>query len=243
MAHTPTPEPQPASLPGTGRTGDLTKPFPSAVLERRTTQHFVNEPIPAAFLDAILRLGLAAPSVYNLQPWRFVVAQEKETKARLQRALHDDLGVANAGAVIVAFGLRDNAGENARELYLEAAERGAETLDDVDESARMALDYVTTVPTDVWLTRQTMVALTTMMLAAETYGFNTALIEACDHHAIRETLGLPSDAEVVALLAVGHADGPTRPYPGRMALDEVVSSERFGTPFGAAANIDQERGP
>jgi nitroreductase len=84
---------------------------------------------------------------------------------------------------------------------------------------------------NVWVNRHTMIAVTTMMLAAEAYGFDTAPMEGFDPEAVKREFDIPDEAEVVALLAIGRAKSPDKPYPGRFALDRIVYSERFGRPW------------
>jgi nitroreductase len=77
----------------------------------------------------------------------------------------------------------------------------------------------------VWLSRHTMIAVTTMMLVAEAYGLDTAPMEGFDPDAVKRALGLPEEAEVVALLALGFAREPGKIYGGRFALEEIVHEE------------------
>jgi nitroreductase len=76
-----------------------------------------------------------------------------------------------------------------------------------------------------------MIALTTMMLVAETYGLDTAPMEGFDPAAVGREFGLPENAEVIALLAVGFGKDPDKPYGGRFGLSEIVSDEHFGKPW------------
>ncbi|HXC36243.1 MAG TPA: nitroreductase family protein, partial [Candidatus Acidoferrales bacterium] len=84
------------------------------------------------------------------------------------------------------------------------------------------------IPQPVWLNRHTMIAFTTMMLMAETYGLDTAPMEGFDPEAVKREFNLPDDAEVVALMAIGFAKELDKPYAGRLALDEFVFNERYG---------------
>jgi nitroreductase len=96
-----------------------------------------------------------------------------------------------------------------------------------------AFQFLETLPMDVWVNRHTMIALTTMMHAAEVYGFDTAPMEGFDPAAVKREFAIPDEAEVVALLAIGKMTPPDRPYPGRFPLSEVVFAERFGEPWKA----------
>jgi len=48
--------------------------------------------------------------------------------------------------------------------------------------------------------------------------------------------GLPESAEVVALLAIGFAEEPDKPYGGRLELAEIVHDEHFGRPWPGQKN-------
>jgi hypothetical protein len=73
-----------------------------------------------------------------------------------------------------------------------------------------------------------MIAVTTMMLVAESYGLDTAPMEGFDPQAVAREFGLPGNAEVVALLAIGFAREPDKKYTGRFALSEIVHEEQYG---------------
>ena len=62
----------------------MQKSLAQAIRDRRATPSFDGEPIPAGDLRQILDAGLAAPSGYNMQPWRFVVVQHPEQRKRLR---------------------------------------------------------------------------------------------------------------------------------------------------------------
>lgn len=53
---------------------------------RRTVRAYSERPIPTGVLEDCLRAAGTAPSGANLQPWRFVVVQDAETKRRIREA-------------------------------------------------------------------------------------------------------------------------------------------------------------
>jgi coenzyme F420-0:L-glutamate ligase/coenzyme F420-1:gamma-L-glutamate ligase len=57
---------------------------------RRSVRHFLHRPVPEEALERILETTTYAPSAHNRQPWRFVIIQSLEAKARLA----DQLGAA-----------------------------------------------------------------------------------------------------------------------------------------------------
>src|SRR5207245_5691333 len=80
------------------------KPFSRAIQERRATRHYEPTAVQEDDLRRILEAGLAAPSGYNLQPWRFVVVRDPEQRKRLRKAAMGQSKIEEAPAVIVACG-------------------------------------------------------------------------------------------------------------------------------------------
>ena len=224
---------KPANVPQTQPDGSPLKPITQVLLERRATSNFTDEPVPEEYLDAILRLGTQAPSGYNLQPWRFVVVREPENRRRLQQVAFNQPKVGEAPVVVIAVGMKEDWKRTADEVFREGAERGAGKVEEWEryrDSAFGFLDNMQHMPT--WVNRHTMIALTTMMLVAEAYGFDTAPMEGFDAAAVKREFGLPDEAEVVALLAVGRMRPPEKPYGGRLELSRVAFAERYGEGWG-----------
>ena len=80
------------------------KPLSSVIESRRATPSFEEVPIHSADLEKIIRAGLAAPSGYNLQPWRFIVVRDRDQKKKLRAAAFNQPKVEEASVVIVACG-------------------------------------------------------------------------------------------------------------------------------------------
>ena len=220
---------KPTNLPAKQWNGEPLKPITQAVIERRATIHFKSDPIPDEYLEAILKIAAQAPSGYNLQPWRFIVVRDAENRQRLQKVAFNQPKVAEAPVVIIALGMKEEWKERAGEVFKEGAERGAGKVDAWEKARDGALKFLTTGQSmPVWVNRHTMIAVTTMMLAAEAYGFDTAPMEGFDAAGVKREFGIPDEAEVVSLLAIGRAAEPDKAYPGRFSLDRIVFSERYG---------------
>ena len=227
-------EDKPTNYPEARPDGSPLKPITDVLLERRATNAFTDEEVPAEYLEAILRFGAQAPSGYNLQPWRFVVVRDPENRRRLQQVAFNQAKVGQAPVVIVAVGMREEWKATADEVLREGARRGAGSPEAVEGYKQQAVGFVSSMDAGLWVNRHTMIALTTMMLVAEAYGFDTAPMEGFDAAAVKREFGLPEEAEVVALLAVGRARQPDKPYTGRFPLERIVYAERFGQRWGAS---------
>jgi len=220
---------KPLNFPASQPDGSPLKPITQVLLDRRATMRFKpDEPVPDEFLYAILSFGAQSPSGYNLQPWRFIVVRDEENRRRLRRAAMNQAKVAEAPVVIIAVGVKSDLEQRADQVLREGARRGAGKFEDVENAKRGATKFLSTIPLDVWLNRHTMIAVTTMMLVAESYGFDTAPMEGFDPAAVKREFGIPAEDEVVALLAVGRAEKPEKAYPGRFPVEQTVFSERYG---------------
>lgn len=219
---------KPEAIPMNVADGTPLKPITQVLLERRATAHFKSDDVPEAYLNAMLQLAAQAPSGYNLQPWRFIVVRDAENRKRLQKVAFNQPKVAEAPVVIIAIGMKEDWKRTADEVFDEGAKRGAGKPEHVARYKQGAFDFLAHQPMDVWVNRHTMIAVTTMMLVAEAYGFDTAPMEGFDAAGVKREFGIPDEAEVVALLAIGRAQLPDKPYTGRFSLDRIVFSERFG---------------
>ena len=222
---------KPTNFPTTRPDGSPLKPITEVLLERRATNSFTDEEVPEEYLRAILELGTQAPSGYNLQPWRFVVVRDAENRQRLQQVAFNQPKVGQAPVVIIAVGMKEEWKERADEVFREGAERGMGKPENAEKAAQGAIQFISTLDPALWVNRHTMIAVTTMMLVAEAYGFDTAPMEGFDPAAVKREFGIPDEAEVVALLAIGRAQTPDKPYTGRFPLERIVFEERFGQPW------------
>ncbi len=173
---------KPTNLPTSQPDGKPLKPIPEVILNRRATNHFKSDAVPDEVLEAILKLGAQAPSGYNLQPWRFIVVRDEENRKRLQQVAFGQPKVAEAPVVIIALGMMEEWKEHADEVFKEGAERGAGQVETWKQHRDGAFQFLTTQQSmPVWVNRHTMIAVTTMMLVAESYGFDTAPMEGFGH--------------------------------------------------------------
>jgi nitroreductase len=221
---------KPSEFPRRRGDGGELRPLPELLLHRRATRSFKSDPVPDEYLRAILALGTQAPSGYNLQPWRFIVVSTPENRQRLMRAAFNQPKIGEAPVVIVALGMKNEWKALAEEVFREGAERRAGSRD-WQKYMETAMGFLGTQSMNAWVTKHTMIAFTTMMYVAEAYGFDTAPMEGFDAAAVKREFAVPDEAEVIALLAIGYAQGEDKPYGGRFELPRVVFAEKYGQPL------------
>jgi nitroreductase len=214
------------------------KVLSQAIQERRATNNFEDVPIPEADLQKIVRAGLEAPSGYNLQPWRFVVVHSREQKKKLREAAFGQPKVEEASAVIVACGDPDGwKNGDLEEMLKLAKEHGFGGSPEHDAARKSVSGFLGSPPGKagavepsfgLWVNRQVMIALTTMMWMAEALGYDTAPMEGFLEDKTKDLLKIPQRVRVVALLAVGRRKGPDKPYGGRFDPSRTVFGDEWG---------------
>ena len=79
------------------------------IIARRSVRKFRKDPVPEAALARILEAARLAPSGKNLQPWKFIVVRDSETRKKLAAASANQTFLASAPVVIAACGFPDEA--------------------------------------------------------------------------------------------------------------------------------------
>lgn len=77
-------------------------PVYNTILARRSIRKFTEKPVEHVKIELLLRAAMAAPSACNLQPWTFIVVDEKGTLDQVKQATGQ--GHYNAPLAIVLCG-------------------------------------------------------------------------------------------------------------------------------------------
>lgn len=209
------------------------KSLQDAIRERRSTPSFDGRDIPAEDIRTILEAGIAAPSGYNVQPWRFVVVQSPEQKKRLRAACFNQAKVEEAPVVIACCGDADSWRRDADEI-VRMGQAGGMSEGYAAQLKSYVESYLLSLNTDQmhgWLNKQVTYAATYMLLTAEVMGYDTAAMEGFEEDKVREALRLPLSYWVVSLLAIGHLKGSDKYHGGRFDLNHTCFAEEFGRPL------------
>jgi nitroreductase len=211
---------------------EMEKTLSRAITERRASPSFDGSPIPDADLIKILRAALQAPSSYNLQPWRFIVVRSPEQKKKLRAASYNQAKVEEASVMIVACGDADGWRSGDLDEMLRLGRLGGMPENYAEQAKSTIPNYLSNHPNmPLWLTRQVMLAFTHMMLMAEVMGYDTAPMEGFEQDKVHEVLRLPMSYWVVALLGIGHLQGPDKFNGSRFEMSHTVFGEEFGKPL------------
>jgi nitroreductase len=205
------------------------KKLSNLVRERRATSSFSPSPVPKEDLQKILQAGLEAPSSYNMQPWRFIVVRDPQQRRKLRVAAMNQEQVERAPVVIVACGDIEGWKEDLEEVIRIGRSRGFDNESRIDGKRKSVIKDLGSHPNmAMWVTKQTMIAATTMMWMAEALGYDTGPMEGFDEDQVREVLGIPKHVRAIFLLAIGRLEGEDGRNPGRLPASRTVFAERYG---------------
>ena len=170
------------------------------------------------------------PSSYGLQPWRFVVVTDAETRAKLRPASWNQSQVTDCSHYVV-FACRGKFGAADIDRYVKriAEVRGvaAESLARYrDAMVRDLVEGPRSKAIDEWVALQTYIALGNFMTAAAVAGIDTCPMEGIEPLKYDEILGLPAEGcRTAVACAAGYraADDKYAAAPKvRYPVDDVI---------------------
>lgn len=199
-----------------------------AILARRDIRVFLPDKLPDDVVDRILRAGHHGPSVGYMQPWNFVVIQDKQVLRALQAVVEKE---------------RIRAGEPypdaKRDYYLRLKVEGLVeapiticVTNDPTRGGPHVLGRNTIPETDLM---STACAIENMWLAARAEGVAMGWVSIYEKDDVRKILGIPDHVDPAALLTIGYTPHfPEIPlleragWGTRRDFAEVVFANRWG---------------
>jgi len=168
---------------------------------RRSIRKFEATPIPREHMQEILRVTGLAPSPWNLQPWRFVVVEDAETKARVQEAANGQAQIGSAPAVIVLYSDMTDAIDTVEET-VHPGMKGPQG-DKAAADIRSTFAAYSDADRAAWGFAESNIALGFLLLTAQSYGYSTSPMLGFKPEKVKEVLGLPVESRIPALIAIG----------------------------------------
>lgn len=207
-----------------------------SIEQRRAARAFRDEPIPEATLAEIFRLGVRAPSGYNLQPWRFIVVREPENKEKLKACAFNQRQVGEASVVLICCGDRRVNESQYIESVIELGKQEGAMNDGYADYMRQAIPQLFEYHpcfnnVEAWTNRHTMLAVAHLMIAAKSLGVDSCPMEGFVGTQVKEAFQIPEEVDVCCLLALGYATEPFKQYGGRFEINQVFFGESYGQSF------------
>ncbi|UQZ34686.1 nitroreductase family protein [Paenibacillus sp. PK3_47] len=187
-----------------------TNDFNAIITGRRSVRQYdPNVKISKEEMTEILAEATLAPSSVNMQPWRFLVIESPEAKAKLATiAKFNQVQVETSAAMIAVFGDLNNF-DYAEEIYSTAVERGLMPQEVKERQLASFAGHFANLPKEV--NRETVMidgGLVSMqlMLVARAHGYDTNAIGGFEKDQIAELFGMDKERYIpVMLISMGKA--------------------------------------
>jgi nitroreductase len=205
-----------------------------AIQKRVTIRRWKSTPVEKEKIVKVLQSGLRAPSWGNVQPWRFVVVQDREKIEELASvAAGGQPQVGSAPVVIVCCGASEVFSRKMhRESLKQLIEAGVmdwpeEFLDNVVLESEQFAPYIRGKEVmTIKAGEQIMISVGYMALEALNQGLGSCWVGAISPKETTKALNLPEHMFAHDLLCLGYADESPKPRP-RKQFDEVVFWEKY----------------
>ena len=168
---------------------------------RRSIRRYEPEAIDPSEIREILSLAGRAPSAWNLQPWRFVVVTQPDTKQALQAAAFGQPQVGRAPAVVVLYSDMADALNRLDEIL--PPEAPADAQEKIRANILGFFGGLSPEQREGWARGQANIALGYLLLVLESRGYGSSPMLGFDPAQVKALLGLPAHVEIPALVAFG----------------------------------------
>jgi len=205
-----------------------------AIQKRVTIRRWKPTPVEKEKIVKVLEAGRRAPSWGNVQPWRYIVVQDKARKGELAKVAGGQPHISTAPVVIVCCGLTEAFSQKMhRESLKQLIEAGVmdwpdEVLDHVVLGSDLFAPYrlgeqVMTIKAG----EQIMISLAYMTLEAVNQGLGSCWMGAISPKDAHQVMNLPKDLFVHDFFLLGYPDENPKPIP-RKEFDKIVFWEKYG---------------
>lgn len=152
-----------------------------AIFNRKSVRHFTGETISNNEIEILIRAGMSAPTAVNLQPWEFIVCQDKIILKSMADNLPHGNMLEKAGVGIVVVGIPEKANRGLKEYAIIDCCCASENILISAEAIGLGAVWVAVYP-------------------------NLERIEF-----IRKTLSIPKNAIPLNVIAIGRPTGEDKP--------------------------------
>lgn len=161
---------------------------------RYSTQLFDKEKkISEEQLQTILESARLSPSAFGIQPWRFIVVTNPETRSKLREVGYNQPKITDSSHLVVIAVPKTLEEKDVDEyIQLVAVTRGisVESLSGYSDMIKGSLKWKTPEQRIEWFTRQAYIALGIIVAAASTERIDSGPMEGFDPKKFDEILGL-----------------------------------------------------
>lgn len=196
-----------------------------AIYNRRAVKHF--DPSYRISKDEelqLLKATLQSPTSYNIQHWRFVIIRDSDLRQAIRAGFVADQAQFTDASLLILFTADIKAWEKQPERYYRNSPQ---------EVSDMLVKMINDAYTDrEWLQRDEAqrsigMAMQTMMLAAQSMGYESCPLMGFDSEQVAGLIDLPENHVMGPMIAIGKGLQKAWPKLGQIPLNELVFEDSF----------------
>ena len=198
-----------------------------AIQERRSVKYFDStHRMSDLEVRKLLELAMLSPTAFNLQNWRFVVAKDPTLRRAIRAHAWDQRQVTDASLLVVLCA-------DLHAWHKDAARYWAHAPREVQELIVPSIDqyyrHKPVVQRDEAM-RSCGLAAQTLMLAAQSMGYDSCPMDGFDFEAVGRLIALPDDHVITMFVAIGKATQQPWPRGSQVPYESVVMTDRYPAP-------------
>ncbi len=204
-----------------------------AIQKRVTIRRWKPVPVEKEKILKVLEAGRRAPSWGNVQPWRYVVIQDKAKIEELAKSAGGQPQIMTAPVMIVCCGLMEAFSRKMhRESLKQLIDVGVmdwpdELLDNVILESDLFAPYrLGEQAMRIKASEQIMISIAYMTLEAFNHGLGSCWAGAISPKDVHKSLNLPDSLFVHDFFLLGYPDETPKPRP-RKSLSEIAFWEKY----------------
>jgi nitroreductase len=168
------------------------------IKKRRSTKKFLKTKVDFKEIAQIIEAGMWAPTAGNVQPWKFILVQDKSKMQEVEKAaFHQEWMSSSAFMIVVCAQVAKT-----QRFYGVRGER-------------------------LYAVQDCAAAIENMLLEATSLDIGSCWVGAFDEVEIKRALDIPDEVRPQAIIAFGHPDGDS-PVPGKKEIGSALYFEKYG---------------
>jgi len=196
-----------------------------SIYQRRAVKHFdPKHKLTPEEETKLLEATIQAPTSFNIQHWRFVIARDTNLRQTIRTEYGNDQAQMTDASLLIIMTADTNAWKKNPERYWENAPK---------DVADLLVNWMAPFHEGrEWLQRDEAqrsigMAMQTLMLAAKAMGYDSCPMIGFDIDEVAKLINLPDDHVMGPMVAIGKGIKDAWPKPGQLPLDEVLFENSF----------------
>ncbi|WP_168123697.1 nitroreductase family protein [Paenibacillus sp. HB172176] len=208
----------------TAKDASATVPFLDVLYGRHSVRKYDSSvSISEEEIREMIEIATRAPSSSNMQPWRFLVITDQETKQKLVPVAFNQQQVAEASAIVIVLGDLEMY-KKSEEIYDASFKAGFMSEEVKNNMTANSLKMYPSLPAErlkeIVVFDTGLVAMQ-LMLTARAKGYDTVPMGGYNRDQVIEMFGIPPQYLPTLMLPIGKAATPGHMTP-RLPVDEIT---------------------